>query len=118
MNFKAIGDNYLFFLMIRRPPRSTLFPYTTLFRSLQALPSGGATPGSETVSIVTGVASTLATGTYHGAVVFTCSPTTSCGNTSGQLSVPVTLTVMATLTPAPSSLTFNYTIGGSTPALQ
>src|SRR3712207_6976768 len=26
-----------FFLMIRRPPRSTLFPYTTLFRSQQAL---------------------------------------------------------------------------------
>src|SRR5260221_5000579 len=28
-------DTYLFFffLMIRRPPRSTLFPYTTLFRS-------------------------------------------------------------------------------------
>src|SRR5256885_17014564 len=25
-----------FFLMIRRPPRSTLFPYTTLFRSAQA----------------------------------------------------------------------------------
>src|SRR5471032_3572190 len=24
-----------FFLMIRRPPRSTLFPYTTLFRSLE-----------------------------------------------------------------------------------
>src|SRR5688572_31033097 len=24
---------YLFFLLIRRPPRSTLFPYTTLFRS-------------------------------------------------------------------------------------
>src|SRR6266704_1801475 len=23
---------YIFFLMIRRPPRSTLFPYTTLFR--------------------------------------------------------------------------------------
>src|SRR5258708_28451281 len=31
-----------FFLMIRRPPRSTLFPYTTLFRSLmhQAAASG------------------------------------------------------------------------------
>src|SRR3712207_9168867 len=32
-----------FFLMIRRPPRSTLFPYTTLFRSLYArvrLPRG------------------------------------------------------------------------------
>src|SRR3989449_10243957 len=26
-----------FFLMIRRPPRSTLFPYTTLFRSLVAV---------------------------------------------------------------------------------
>src|SRR3982750_5017070 len=27
---------FFFFLMIRRPPRSTLFPYTTLFRSLLA----------------------------------------------------------------------------------
>src|SRR5258707_12907949 len=26
-------DCFFFFLMIRRPPRSTLFPYTTLFRS-------------------------------------------------------------------------------------
>src|SRR5471030_1616698 len=29
---------FLFFLMIRRPPRSTLFPYTTLFRSICSLP--------------------------------------------------------------------------------
>src|SRR3712207_7007572 len=28
----------LFFLMIRRPPRSTLFPYTTLFRSAAEVP--------------------------------------------------------------------------------
>src|SRR3712207_7793282 len=28
-----IYDYFFFFLMIRRPPRSTLFPYTTLFRS-------------------------------------------------------------------------------------
>src|SRR6266404_7715138 len=27
---------FFFFLMIRRPPRSTLFPYTTLFRSAGA----------------------------------------------------------------------------------
>src|SRR6266480_7368373 len=27
-----------FFLMIRRPPRSTLFPYTTLFRSARCTP--------------------------------------------------------------------------------
>src|SRR3712207_9302174 len=29
-----------FFLMIRRPPRSTLFPYTTLFRSRGGLVAG------------------------------------------------------------------------------
>src|SRR3712207_7015492 len=41
------GDVYVefFFLMIRRPPRSTLFPYTTLFRS----PGGhlGRSPGRD-----------------------------------------------------------------------
>src|SRR6266581_7091570 len=31
-----------FFLMIRRPPRSTLFPYTTLFRSRRRPPSRSA----------------------------------------------------------------------------
>src|SRR5215469_10697475 len=30
-----------FFLMIRRPPRSTLFPYTTLFRSRPTIGEGG-----------------------------------------------------------------------------
>src|SRR5438477_11915725 len=29
---------FFFFLMIRRPPKSTLFPYTTLFRSLEGFP--------------------------------------------------------------------------------
>src|SRR6185503_21326779 len=32
------GSLFFFFLMIRRPPRSTLFPYTTLFRSEAVLP--------------------------------------------------------------------------------
>src|SRR2546428_9306202 len=33
-NWCGLGrDSFFFFLMIRRPPRSTLFPYTTLFRS-------------------------------------------------------------------------------------
>src|SRR3990172_3705263 len=36
----------LFFLMIRRPPRSTLFPYTTLFRSRRHLRSTGCSLGS------------------------------------------------------------------------
>src|SRR5215510_8282398 len=29
---RSIGGTSFFFLMIRRPPKSTLFPYTTLFR--------------------------------------------------------------------------------------
>src|SRR3712207_9231340 len=35
MYYSGCGIHFLsfFFLMIRRPPRSTLFPYTTLFRS-------------------------------------------------------------------------------------
>src|SRR3954462_13306265 len=31
--FMSVSNFVFFFLMIRRPPRSTLFPYTTLFRS-------------------------------------------------------------------------------------
>src|SRR2546430_8949206 len=33
MRFILVFSQFFFFLMIRRPPRSTLFPYTTLFRS-------------------------------------------------------------------------------------
>src|SRR5205807_5992174 len=40
-----------FFLMIRRPPRSTLFPYTTLFRSV-ARPSGRAVGGAFTGGVI------------------------------------------------------------------
>src|SRR5260221_6554822 len=37
-------DCFFFFLMIRRPPRSTLFPYTTLFRSLRNTPLRSSRP--------------------------------------------------------------------------
>src|SRR3712207_8331626 len=37
---------HVFFLMIRRPPRSTLFPYTTLFRSSVHQCSSAASTGS------------------------------------------------------------------------
>src|SRR3989442_3524280 len=40
-----------FFLMIRRPPRSTLFPYTTLFRSTGKYPY---IPGGEFAGLVEG----------------------------------------------------------------
>src|SRR2546430_7816181 len=36
MRHIIIQSLFFFFLMIRRPPRSTLFPYTTLFRSASA----------------------------------------------------------------------------------
>src|SRR3712207_7622859 len=35
-----VASSCFFFLMIRRPPRSTLFPYTTLFRSPAFVPAG------------------------------------------------------------------------------
>src|SRR2546430_12434417 len=38
--------------MIRRPPRSTLFPYTTLFRSPEVLPRGEGEIGSVGVAVL------------------------------------------------------------------
>src|SRR3989442_11109718 len=43
-----------FFLMIRRPPRSTLFPYTTLFRSHPRDVAGGVDRHLRRVGIVAG----------------------------------------------------------------
>src|SRR3712207_8706053 len=40
-------DLFFFFLMIRRPPRSTLFPYTTLFRSVRPVVGGDRLPGGD-----------------------------------------------------------------------
>src|SRR3989442_13172474 len=41
--------------MIRRPPRSTLFPYTTLFRSVHGEPRQRAAPGRRTALALVGV---------------------------------------------------------------
>src|SRR5258707_14979458 len=57
--FSTFHFLFFFFLMIRRPPRSTLFPYTTLFRSRQShlfgLPfppyAGAPTGGLDTKSL-------------------------------------------------------------------
>src|SRR6266480_4970516 len=43
-------EYFFFFLMIRRPPRSTLFPYTTLFRSRRRLPRAAAPEQHERLS--------------------------------------------------------------------
>src|SRR5689334_23981522 len=49
----GISMRSCFFLMIRRPPRSTLFPYTTLFRSRDAL---GELPGVQVQRVDVGAA--------------------------------------------------------------
>src|SRR5437867_10602316 len=41
MLLRMFSCSHFFFLMIRRPPRSTLFPYTTLFRSHRDRPDRG-----------------------------------------------------------------------------
>src|SRR2546425_1198721 len=56
----------VFFLMIRRPPRSTLFPYTTLFRSKPTVPVGAlAEPGVASVTVAVQLVA-LPTGTEAG----------------------------------------------------
>src|SRR5476649_3094995 len=52
---------FFFFLMIRRPPRSTLFPYTTLFRSARGylvaqayLPAQAINEGAVTIAVIEG----------------------------------------------------------------
>src|SRR5256885_17032789 len=52
-----LGVRVIIFLMIRRPPRSTLFPYTTLFRSAGTLKP----PQPLRVLALPGVAATLTT---------------------------------------------------------
>src|SRR2546423_677861 len=54
-NFTQIGS---FFLMIRPPPRSTLFPYTTLFRSVRAYNTGGNSAYSNAANATTSPAPT------------------------------------------------------------
>src|SRR2546423_7378351 len=43
-------NSSFFFLMIRRPPRSTLFPYTTLFRSAGGV-GGAASTSPESIAL-------------------------------------------------------------------
>src|SRR5438046_5767162 len=42
--------SFFFFLMLRRPPRSTLFPYTTLFRS-SSVPCGTRNRGLTPITV-------------------------------------------------------------------
>src|SRR3712207_8881382 len=56
--------DFVFFLMIRRPPRSTLFPYTTLFRSRTTSPWRASSPISSGAEAAPG--SGIATASFNG----------------------------------------------------
>src|SRR5687768_18562085 len=63
---RILSPSYvLFFLMIRRPPRSTLFPYTTLFRSRHDRP-GQIQGGCHRYVPTTGHRAQGQAGTTHG----------------------------------------------------
>src|SRR3712207_7280483 len=64
--YPSHGDDVLFFLMIRRPPRSTLFPYTTLFRSRVADLHRYFIEAVEHLVLPVGVAGRSAVGGPHG----------------------------------------------------
>src|SRR5256885_13290960 len=57
--------------MIRRPPRSTLFPYTTLFRSLLEYGIRHVAACGDGRSLARGVASALTCGSFPGPMPFT-----------------------------------------------
>src|SRR3712207_7964950 len=52
MNISVLLYLVFFFLMIRRPPRSTLFPYTTLFRSYRARQDRQSGPSSFVCKVI------------------------------------------------------------------
>src|SRR2546428_307488 len=54
----ATSNSFFFFLMIRRPPRSTLFPYTTLFRSLARRRNDAQRPGISELRLQKSISST------------------------------------------------------------
>src|SRR5438132_7096473 len=53
LSYIPISYFFIFFLIIRRPPRSTLFPYTTLFRSVKLRPSWLTSRGPTSVTDAT-----------------------------------------------------------------
>jgi len=79
---------------------------------LSVTPASGNTPAILTASVINAPSTA---GTYSGSISIT-----SQGASNTTVTIPVTLTVssQASLTTSPSSLTFNYTIGGTVPGSQ
>src|SRR5256885_11955654 len=84
--------------MIRPPPRSTLFPYTTLFRSIFAVTSSDGTSSSVTVNILGSDDPASISGTSTGSV------TEAGGTSNGTAGTPTatgTLTLVRVGKPSP-----------------
>src|SRR3989442_745005 len=75
--------------MIRRPPRSTLFPYTTLFRSELLPPNVALAPLDGAVKVTV----TFATGFDDASVTFACSAVANAVFTVALCGVPEVATV-------------------------
>src|SRR2546430_6114033 len=101
--------------MIRRPPRSTLFPYTTLFRSITGTPTSA---GASTVTL--SATNAGGTGPQTLAVTITAATPviTSAGTATGQVGVAFSYQITATNSPTsfsatglPAGLALNATTG-------
>src|SRR2546430_5777714 len=75
-----------FFLMIRRPPRSTLFPYTTLFRSPIVDVEAGCASGGAALMLAGGA---IRAGQYDCALVFGDRKSTRLNSSHSQISYAV-----------------------------
>src|SRR3712207_9069057 len=75
---------FFFFLMIRRPPRSTLFPYTTLFRSSSVAKMEGG-PSRQGLSLFSSRGDTQAQTTLDGTTGVLYQPTITADRKSTRL---------------------------------
>src|SRR2546430_16465036 len=66
----VLTKSFFFFLMIRRPPRSTLFPYTTLFRSASGTIAVIACAVAGSVTVLPGLLELLGTRIDRGRIPF------------------------------------------------
>src|SRR5258708_3056103 len=113
----------VFFLMIRRPPRSTLFPYTTLFRSFEYSLDGGTFQVSPTFA---GVAPGAHNVTARNATDNTCVSAATPLTVDAVPAVPAAPTASVTIQPtcaiptgtivitAPVGAGFEYSLDGGT----
>src|SRR3989440_318845 len=102
--------------MIRRPPRSTLFPYTTLFRSIEDAAGNTVSSGTDSTDSVT-FSKTAGTGTVTGLTTVAASGRVATHTVTSALPGPVTVQAAATVNGSPTTsntVSFTVTFGTAT----